>query len=54
VHLHLLQRAMANAGFYGLRTEWWHFNIVGWQKYLPSEEAKQAAHNFGTRWEGKL
>jgi D-alanyl-D-alanine dipeptidase len=53
-HLRLLQRAMADAGFYGLRTEWWHFNIVGWQKYLPPDEAKRATQTFGTRWQGKL
>jgi D-alanyl-D-alanine dipeptidase len=41
-HVHLLQIAMRDAGFYGLRTEWWHFTIVGWQKYLPPEEAKRA------------
>jgi zinc D-Ala-D-Ala dipeptidase len=53
-HLYLLQRAMADAGFYGLRTEWWHFNIADWKKYLPPEEAKRAAQCFGTHWEGKL
>jgi zinc D-Ala-D-Ala dipeptidase len=41
-HVHLLQIAMRDAGFYGLRSEWWHFTIVGWQKYLPPEEAKRA------------
>lgn len=53
-HVHLLQIAMRNAGFYGLRTEWWHFTIADWQKYLPPEEAKRAAQVFGTRWQGKL
>jgi len=53
-HLRLLQRAMASAGFYGLRTEWWHFTIADWQKYLPPDEAKRAAQAFGTRWQGKL
>ena len=42
-HVHLLQVAMRNAGFYGLRTEWWHFTIANWQEYLPPEKAKQAA-----------
>ena len=32
-HLRLLQSAMARAGFYGLRTEWWHFVVKDWQKY---------------------
>src|SRR5207302_5185940 len=28
-HLHLLQTTMADVGFYGLRTEWWHFTKIG-------------------------
>jgi len=53
-HVHLLQIAMRNAGFYGLRTEWWHFTIAGWQKYLPPEEAKRAVQVFGARRRGEL
>jgi zinc D-Ala-D-Ala dipeptidase len=53
-HLHLLQGTMRDAGFYGLRTEWWHFTIADWQKYLPPETAKRAAQVFGTHWQGKL
>ena len=53
-HLRLLQSTMAQAGFYGLRTEWWHFTIEDWQKYLPAEVAKRAAQVFGTSWQGKL
>jgi zinc D-Ala-D-Ala dipeptidase len=53
-HVHLLQIAMRDAGFYGLRTEWWHFTIADWQKYLPPEEAKRAVQVFGTRRQGKL
>lgn len=34
-HLHTLQRAMARAGFLGMRTEWWHFISKGWTKYRP-------------------
>ncbi|PYK07736.1 MAG: hypothetical protein DME66_00395 [Verrucomicrobia bacterium] len=45
-HVHLLQIAMRDAGFYGLRTEWWHFTIADWQKYLPPEEAKRAVQVF--------
>jgi hypothetical protein len=45
---------MRNAGFWGLRTEWWHFTITDWPKYLPPDKAKIAAQVFGTRWEGKL
>src|SRR5436309_15515345 len=48
-HLHLLQIAMRDAGFYGLRAEWWHFVIVNWQKYLPPEELKRALQAFGMR-----
>jgi D-alanyl-D-alanine dipeptidase len=45
---------MRDAGFYGLRTEWWHFTIADWQKYLPPEEAKRAMQVFGMSWQGKL
>ena len=41
-----LQSAMAIAGFYGLRTEWWHFTEPKWQTYLPAEEAKRAMQAF--------
>lgn len=34
-NLLMLQRAMARAGFYGLRTEWWHFCAEDWSKYQP-------------------
>jgi zinc D-Ala-D-Ala dipeptidase len=52
-HVRLLQWAMRRAGFWGMRTEWWHFTIADWQKYLP-EEARHAAHVQGTQWSGKL
>ena len=52
-HVHLLQIAMRNAGFWGLRTEWWHFTIADWQKYLP-EQTRQTAQVCGTQWQGKL
>ena len=39
-HLYLLQKAMAYADFYGLRTEWWHFTSSDWKRYLPPEVAK--------------
>ncbi len=32
-NLKLLQKAMARAGFYGLRTEWWHFCAGDWTTY---------------------
>ena len=40
-HLTLLQKAMGHSGFYGLHTEWWHFIISNWKKYVPAIEAKQ-------------
>lgn len=33
-HLYLLQRAMGRSGFYGLRTEWWHFTTADWDRYV--------------------
>ncbi len=55
MHLHLLQIAMRDADFYGLRSEWWHFTIANWQKFLPPEEAKRAEEAIGgQRWGGKL
>jgi D-alanyl-D-alanine dipeptidase len=53
-HLHLLQIAMRDAGFYGLRSEWWHFTIDNWQTFMPSDEAKHAMEVMGQRWKGKL
>src|SRR5437870_13616000 len=52
-HVHLLQVAMRNAGFWGLRTEWWHFTIADWQKYLPNQAAR-TAQAYGTQRPGKL
>jgi zinc D-Ala-D-Ala dipeptidase len=52
-HVRLLQWAMHKAGFWGMRTEWWHFTIADWQKYLPAEKAKSATVS-GTHWEGRL
>jgi D-alanyl-D-alanine dipeptidase len=52
-HVHLLQVAMLDAGFWGLRTEWWHFTIANWQKYLP-DQARRTAQVCGTQWQGKL
>lgn len=53
-HLCTLQVAMRDAGFYGLRTEWWHFAINTWQKLMPPDEAKRATEAMGQHWEGKL
>jgi D-alanyl-D-alanine dipeptidase len=53
-HLNLLQIAMRDAGFYGLRTEWWHFTIENWQTFLPTDDLKKAMETMGLKWEGKL
>jgi len=53
-HVGLLQNAMLRAGFWGSRTEWWHYTIAHWQKYLPPEKAKSAAQILATHWEGRL
>lgn len=42
-NLHTLQSAMARAGFYGLRTEWWHFIVKDWQKYRAIPESINAS-----------
>jgi len=31
----LLQTVMEKHGFIGLPTEWWHFDLVGWENYPP-------------------
>lgn len=41
-NLKLLQKAMAHGGFYGLRTEWWHFCAPDWKDYPPEPELKVA------------
>jgi D-alanyl-D-alanine dipeptidase len=53
-NLRLLRYAMHVAGFCGLRTEWWHFTILNWQKYVPPEKAKSAAQVLATQSEGGL
>ena len=39
-NLNLLQKAMAHGGFYGLRTEWWHFCAPDWKRYPQVPELK--------------
>jgi len=53
-HLRLLRYAMHMAGFCGLRTEWWHFTILDWQKFVPPEKARSAAQVLETHSEGGL
>jgi D-alanyl-D-alanine dipeptidase len=52
-NLQVLQIAMREAGFYGLRSEWWHFVVADWRSYLPPEEAKRAEEAFAAA-PGKL
>lgn len=33
----LLQTVMERHGFCGLPTEWWHFDLIGWENYLPQD-----------------
>jgi D-alanyl-D-alanine dipeptidase len=42
-NLKLLQKAMAHGGFYGLRTEWWHFCAPDWKHYPPVPDLKWVA-----------
>jgi D-alanyl-D-alanine dipeptidase len=42
-NLNLLQKAMAHGGFYGLRTEWWHFCAPDWTRYPLVPEMKLVA-----------
>ncbi len=37
-HLDLLQSAMREAGFYGLRAEWWHFVATNWKEHVPDPD----------------
>jgi len=53
-HVRLLKYAMYKSGFCGLRTEWWHFTLVDWLKYVPPEKAKSAAQVLDTHSEGGL
>jgi len=41
-NLKLLQKAMAHGGFYGLRTEWWHFCAPDWNNFAPEPDLKFA------------
>jgi D-alanyl-D-alanine dipeptidase len=40
-HLKILVHAMKLAGFYGMRSEWWHFVDVDWKKFAPMREARK-------------
>jgi zinc D-Ala-D-Ala dipeptidase len=53
-HLYLLQVAMRDAGFYGMRSEWWHFTIANWKQLLPPEETKRAEEAIENQQKQKL
>ena len=53
-HVRLLRYAMHKAGFCGLYTEWWHFTVADWKKYVPPEKLKSAEQVAGSRSEGAL
>ena len=53
-HVRLLRYAMHTAGFCGLHTEWWHFTVADWKKYVPPEKLKSAEQVSGSRPEGTL
>jgi D-alanyl-D-alanine dipeptidase len=48
-HLRLLQAALARAGFYGLRTEWWHFVVKDWKKYRKADQIELIDGNRAAR-----
>jgi zinc D-Ala-D-Ala dipeptidase len=48
-HLRLLQAALARAGFYGLRTEWWHFVVKDWKRYSAINEIELIKRNRAAR-----
>ncbi len=42
-NLRILQQAMKRGGFYGMRTEWWHFIAYDWKKYGPVQDVRLSA-----------
>jgi zinc D-Ala-D-Ala dipeptidase len=54
LHLRLLQISMGRSGFYGLRSEWWHFASQRWRQLLPPEEAAKALRSFQKNPEKKI
>ena len=53
-HLRLLQMAMGRNGFYGLRTEWWHFVAKNWKDYVPSPDVHKTEQASKVETNGKL
>jgi D-alanyl-D-alanine dipeptidase len=54
LHLRFLQICMGRNGFYGLRSEWWHFTSQRWRQLLPPEEAAKAIRALRANPEKKL
>lgn len=34
-----LQKVMEKHGFEGLPSEWWHFDLIGWERFPPVEDS---------------
>ncbi len=48
-NLALLQAAMATAGFYALRSEWWHFIAPDWKSHIPDPDLKVSAYGKSSK-----
>lgn len=48
-HLALLQRAMRQGGFHGLKSEWWHFVAPDWKRYVPDPNQDFRAHRSSSK-----
>jgi zinc D-Ala-D-Ala dipeptidase len=53
-HLKLLQNAMGRNGFFGLRTEWWHFTAQNWKDYVSSGDMQATGQSPKNEPHGKL
>jgi zinc D-Ala-D-Ala dipeptidase len=53
-HLKLLQGAMGRNGFFGLRTEWWHFTAQNWKDYVSSRDMQVTGQSPKNKPNGKL
>jgi len=53
-HLKLLQMAMGRNGFYGLRTEWWHFTAKDWKNYVRYQDVQVTGQSPKTGPDGNL
>jgi D-alanyl-D-alanine dipeptidase len=53
-HLKLLLKAMGRNGFYGQRTEWWHFTTQSWKSYVRYGEVQVTGQSARTGPDSKL